>query len=464
MSSQSVLSLYGGQEAAFQEQLKRQFRENLARDPVAMAAFEKATGNQTPWYSPSALSAFQNEQSAATRRTNQMSRGAQAVRERAIAQGRDVGVSPDGQIQIGEADPYKAIGKYRTLPSGLSVDQVENLPGGFKAVYDREGRLVGTNVPVQVPSDAATKSPGQFMDALDKAAFNRGEGTAAEKAALYPAMEAAVRQARMAKPAAAPGASVLPATPAAPAPAAKPVQEGLLPPIGLPSTSAQEGLLPSIGSYPTSAQEGLIPSIGLPVIEPGMTADEWDAKMKKHRFENLTRDIFTDLLKDMQEQTQRAYERAPKGAGIPEDEMIRRSREYVASKAAQANNPPLPEDVSNLLLGEEPFAAAAKRERRDNAARARTSARISEIMRGAQGAPKKQEADVASSLLGRGLVPEVQQGLFSSALGLYDLYNNLLARPLDRALFGIPIPETPSSAMEEYQRSLGRPTGWTGGL
>ena len=380
MSSSLVSSLYGGQEAAFQEQLKRQFRENLARDPVAMQAYQKATGGNTPWYSPSALSASENERAAAIRRTNQMSRGAQAVREQAIAQGRDVSVSPDRQIQIGAPDPYKAIGQYRTLPSGLSVDQVENLPGGGKAVYDREGRLVGTNVPVQVPSDAATKSPGQFMDALDKAAFNRGEGTAAEKAALYPAMEAAVRQARMANPAAAPGASVLPATPAAPAPAAKPVQEGLLPPIGLPSTSAQEGLLPSIG---------------LPVLEPGLTTAEWDAQMAQNREKaigDLVRErggffgAFAKELEktaqqraqDMQEQTQRAYERAPKGAGLSEDEMIRRSSEYVASKAAQANNPPLPADVSNLLFGEEPFAAAADQERRDNAARARTSARISE--------------------------------------------------------------------------------------
>lgn len=342
MSSSLVSSLYGGQEAAFQEQMKRQFRENLARDPVAMQAYQKATGGNTPWYSPSALSASENERAAAIRRTNQMSRGAQAVRERAIAQGRDVSVSPEGQIQIGAPDPYKAIGKYRTLPSGLSVDQVENLPGGFKAVYDREGRLVGTNAPVQVPADAATKSPGQFMDALDKAAFNRGEGTAAEKAALYPAMEAAVRQARMAKPAAAPGASVLPVSSAAPAPTAEPTREGTL--------------LPSIGLSSASAQGGLLPSIGLPVLEPGLTTAEWDTQMAKNRekgIENLTRTrsfidgTFTDLLKDMQEQTQRAYERAPKGAGLSEDEMIRRSREYVASKA------PLPESLAGTGFEEQ---------------------------------------------------------------------------------------------------------------
>lgn len=209
MSSSLVSSLYGGQEAAFQEQMKRQFRENLMKDPVAMQAYQKATGGNTPWYSPSALSAFQNEQSAATRRTNQMARGAQAVRERAIAQGRDVSVSPGGQIQIGEADPYKAIGKYRTLPSGLSVDQVENLPGGFKAVYDREGRLVGTNAPLpEIASDRPDpNNVDKFgnaamlpMDAIDRAAINRGEGTVAELSRLYPAMEEAVRNQRNYRP------------------------------------------------------------------------------------------------------------------------------------------------------------------------------------------------------------------------------------------------------------------------
>jgi hypothetical protein len=191
MSSSLVSSLYGGQEAAFQEQLKRQFRENLARDPVAMQAYQKATGGNTPWYSPSALSASENERAAAIRRTNQMSRGAQAVRERAIAQGRDVSVSPEGQIQIGAPDPYKAIGQYRTLPSGLSVDQVENLPGGGKAVYDREGRLVGTNIPVDTG-----------MSAADRADFNRGQGLASERSALRPAMEDAVRKAMEARVAA----------------------------------------------------------------------------------------------------------------------------------------------------------------------------------------------------------------------------------------------------------------------
>lgn len=194
MSSSLVSSLYGGQEAAFQEQLKRQFRENLARDPVAMQAYQKATGGNTPWYSPSALSASENERAAAIRRTNQMSRGAQAVREQAIAQGRDVSVSPEGQIQIGAPDPAKAISGVR--PSGLMQSQVVELPGGGRAVYDREGRLVGTNIPVDTG-----------MSAADRADLNRGQGLASERSALRPAMEDAVRKAMEARVAAQPEAA-----------------------------------------------------------------------------------------------------------------------------------------------------------------------------------------------------------------------------------------------------------------
>jgi hypothetical protein len=171
--SAPLLQSFAGQDADLQAQLSRQFRENLARNPDAMAAYLKATGGQTPAESPSALRAFQTEQSAATRRANQLAAGRAAVEERKALQAMT-----------------------QPRPSGLMQSQVEELPGGFKAVYDRGGRLVGTNVPVQVKADAATKSPGEFMDAVDRAAFNRGEGTAAEQAALYPAMETAVREQR----------------------------------------------------------------------------------------------------------------------------------------------------------------------------------------------------------------------------------------------------------------------------
>lgn len=352
--SASLIQSLGSGTPSLQEEMVRRFAANLAQNPEARAAFEKATGGNTPASSPAALRALENEQMAAARRANQLAAGREAVAAKKMEQ--------------------EAFGP---RPSGLMQSQVVELPGGGKAVYDREGRLVGTNIPVETG-----------MSAADRADFNRGEGLTSERNALRPAMEEAVRKAMEARVAAQSEA----------APVAQPT----------PPPAFAEALTRGAMAGPAS---------------PSTLGEQFLARMLQGRQGPLA-----------------SAERPP---------------------APQA---PLPADVSNLLFGEEPFAAAADQERRDNAARARTSARISEIMRGAQGAPKKQEADVASSLFGRGLVPEVQQGLFSSALGLYDLYNNLLARPLDRALFGIPIPETPSSAMEEYQRSLGRPTGWTGGL
>lgn len=197
MSSSLISALSGGEEAAFQEQLKRQFRENLARDPAAMEVYNKVTGGETPWYSPSSLRAQENERQAAARRANALRAGQSAIQETAIAQGRDVSQSPTGQLQLGEVDPSKAIGRFAVRPSGLMQSQVEELPGGFKAVYDREGRLVGTNLP-----GVST------LDATDRAAFNRGESTVAERQGLREAMDKAVRDAMQARPAAAPTPAV----------------------------------------------------------------------------------------------------------------------------------------------------------------------------------------------------------------------------------------------------------------
>ena len=366
MSSSLISALSGGEEAAFQEQLKRQFRENLAKDPKAMEAYNKATGNETPWYSPSSLRAMENERQAAARRSNQMARGAQAIRETAIAQGRNVAVSPEGRIQISDPDPAKALGRFAVRPSGLMQSQVEELPGGFKAVYDREGRLVGTNAPVQVKADAATKSPG--------------EGTVAEGQSLRAAMDKAVRAAQQARPAAA--------------------------------TPAEAGFTPLGGAAEqvVAEESAFMPPLPLPLPTP----------------------------------TPLPTPPAPTSPQGPET--------------------PLPPEVASMLFGEEPFSQAAQREQRDDAARARTSRQLDRVFAGKKPAAPKPESGAAANLMGRGLVPEVQQGLFSSMLGLSDLYSNYLGRPLDRFLFGIPIPEQPSQLMEEYQRSLGRPTGWTGGL
>ena len=400
MSSSLISALSGGEEAAFQEQLKRQFRENLARDPAAMEAYNKATGNETPWYSPSSLRAMENERQAAARRTNQMARGAQAIRETAIAQGRNVAVSPEGQIQISDPDPSKAIGKYAVRPSGLMQSQVEELPGGFKAVYDREGRLVGTNAPVQVKADAATKSPGEFMDAMDRAAFNRGEGTAAEKAALSPAMEAAVRQQR----------NWTPPTPLSATSIVRPPEVKTAEEIAAPFTQGATNIRPST---------------------PGGL-------------------FLNNLLNAAAGPLQSAQRPTPPPAPPPVPAETSVARRYTPEeRAAQfaeglgygSTSTPGEAFINNLLQGQKGPLQSAQRP-------------VAPV------APP--EIAPAANLMGRGLLPEAKEGMLSTIFGLGDLMTNYLGRPLDRLLFGYPIPEQPSQRMEEYQRSVGRPTGWTG--
>lgn len=400
MSSSLISALSGGEEAAFQEQLKRRFRENLARDSAAMEAYNKATGNETPWYSPSSLRAVENERQAATRRANALRAGQSAIQETAIAQGRDVGRSPTGQLQMGEPDPSKAIGRFAVRPSGLMQSQVEELPGGFKAVYDREGRLVGTNAPVQVKADAATKSPGEFMDAADRAAFNRGEGTAAEQAALYPAMEAAVRQQR----------NWTPPTPLSATSIVRPPEVKTAEEIAAPFTQGATNISPST---------------------PGGL-------------------FLNNLLNAAAGPLQSAQRPTPPPAPPPVPAETSVARRYTPEeRAAQfagglgygSTSTPGEAFINNLLQGRKGPLQSAQRP-------------VAPV------APP--EIASAVNLMGRGLVPEFQQGLFSSALGLTDLYSNYLGRPLDRLLFGIPIPEQPSQLMEDYQRSVGRPTGWTG--
>lgn len=444
MSSPLISALSGGEEAAFQEQLKRQFRENLSKNPDQMAAYNKATGNETPWYSPSSLRAKENERQAAARRANQMARGAQAIRETAIAQGRNVAVSPKGQIKIDEKiDPSKAIGKYAVRPSGLMQSQVEELPGGFKAVYDREGRLVGTNVPFEVPSDPATKSPGEFMDAMDRAAFNRGEGTAAEQAALYPAMEAAVRQQRKVVP---PQPEV-PSVPAPPAASTNTIRE-----------SMAEGLPPRWLYKPETPEQAK--SIEDLVRERGGLR----GAMEQMDLSEMLRPSLRDqgYLPPDEASIRRGIEDANKLYEW-EQNALRDQQERIRNTPKE----PLPPDVAALLVGEEPFSQAARRqvqkEQDDDEARAKMSSKLDEIFKGKKSSSTPPpENKIAASLMGRGLLPEAKEGMLSTIFGLGDLMTNYLGRPLDRLLFGYPIPEQPSQRMEEYQRSVGRPTGWTG--
>lgn len=340
MSSSLISALSGGEEAAFQEQLKRQFRENLAKNPDQMAAYNKAVNDETPWYSPSSMRAMENERQAAARRANQMASGAQAIRETAIAQGRNVAVSPEGRIQISDPDPSKAIGKYAVRPSGLMQSQVEELPGGFKAVYDREGRLVGTNVPFEVPSDPATKSPGPFMDAIDRAAFNRGDSTAAERAALYPAMEAAVRQQRKVVP---PQPEV-PSVPAPPAASTTTIRESVAE--GLPPNWLYQPEPPD----PLKAVEDLMRDRG------GLRG-----AMKQIDLNDVLRSSLRDLglLPPDAASIQRSIENAEKRYEW-EQNALRDQQERIRNTPEK----PLPPDVAALLVGEEPFAQAARRQQR----------------------------------------------------------------------------------------------------
>jgi len=64
--------------------------------------------------------------------------------------------------------------------SGLPSNQVVTSDTGYKAVLDAQGNIVGTNV----PTAPVSASVGKFAD--ERAAFNRGEGTMLEKAALGP--------------------------------------------------------------------------------------------------------------------------------------------------------------------------------------------------------------------------------------------------------------------------------------
>lgn len=134
--------------------------------------------------------------------------GRSAVIERAIAQGRSVTYDQSGNPVIGDVNPAQAIGDV-SRPSGLMQSQVVDLPQGGRAVYDREGRLVGTNL-----------SGISDLDATDRAAFNRGQGTVAEQARLRSAMEEGVRKAMQTPVAAAAATAPVAATAAAPVAAA----------------------------------------------------------------------------------------------------------------------------------------------------------------------------------------------------------------------------------------------------
>ena len=83
------------------------------------------------------------------------------------------------------------------MPQSITSDR------GYKVVTDAKGNIVGTNAPVAPVSSAV----GGFAD--QRAAFNRGEGTSAEKAALGPNIRSAAL-AELSRPAPKPMAATAP--------------------------------------------------------------------------------------------------------------------------------------------------------------------------------------------------------------------------------------------------------------
>lgn len=138
---------------------------------------------------------------ARARAARMLAAGQSAVAERAAAQGRTLQTAPDGTQFYGAPDPTRAIGNYRVRPSGLMEDQVQTLPTGELALYDRTGRLVGTTARVESLSDRYDpKDVDSFgnpkrlpMDAIDRRAFNEGRGTASEREAFGSALIDTVR-------------------------------------------------------------------------------------------------------------------------------------------------------------------------------------------------------------------------------------------------------------------------------
>jgi len=126
-------------------------------DPKVSEAFLKATGGQTLPSSPAAQRAWELAQQRAMQLQQGMAEGRQAV----------------ASLKEQQAANPATI-------SGLPSSRVVTSDTGAKAVLDAQGNIVGTNTAV-APVSA---SVGQF--AKERAAFNKGEGTMLEKAALGP--------------------------------------------------------------------------------------------------------------------------------------------------------------------------------------------------------------------------------------------------------------------------------------
>lgn len=126
-------------------------------DPKVIQAAMRATGGQILPSSPSFKRALELAQLRDVQMQQGMAEGAQAV---------------------------KSLKEYQAANpptiSGLPSNQVVTSDTGFKAVLDAQGNIVGTNV-ATAPVSA---SVGKFAD--ERAAFNKGQGTMLERAALGP--------------------------------------------------------------------------------------------------------------------------------------------------------------------------------------------------------------------------------------------------------------------------------------
>jgi hypothetical protein len=126
-------------------------------DPNVINAAMRATGGQTLPSSPAFKRALELSQLRNVQMQQGMAEGGQAVKN----------------LQAYQAANPPTI-------SGLPSNQVVTSDTGYKAVLDAQGNIVGTNV----PTAPVSASVGKFAD--ERAAFNRGEGTMLEKAALGP--------------------------------------------------------------------------------------------------------------------------------------------------------------------------------------------------------------------------------------------------------------------------------------
>lgn len=126
-------------------------------DPKVIQAAMRATGGQILPSSPSFKRAVELAQLRDVQMQQGMAEGAQAVKN----------------LQQYQAANPPTI-------SGLPSNQVVTSDTGFKAVLDAQGNIVGTNA----PTAPVSASVGKFAD--ERAAFNQGQGTMLERAALGP--------------------------------------------------------------------------------------------------------------------------------------------------------------------------------------------------------------------------------------------------------------------------------------